>query len=107
MTLSHCPHCGGVLPPGTARRTPAPQPLTPRQHQVQRFLEDFIDREGVAPTFQQIADAVGLRSVSSISEQLYQLQLKGWIRRDRMKRHSIELLHRFGETAGSPQEDRR
>ena len=40
--------------------------LTPIQARIRRFIEDFGQQSGHAPSYREIADAVGLASLSSV-----------------------------------------
>jgi repressor LexA len=71
--------------PGTERSDelgPSPQyTLTPRQRRVLQAIEAFRHSRGYSPTLREIADAVGLASVSSVSYYLSSLQDKGYLSR--------------------------
>ena len=51
--------------------------LTPIQARIRRFIEDFGQRSGHSPSYREIADAVGLASLSSVSLHMRTLQNKG------------------------------
>jgi repressor LexA len=59
-----------------------PPGLTWRQHGIIRFFEDFIGRNGYAPTLREIGAAVGLKSTSSVSYQVQKLRKMGRLSRD-------------------------
>jgi repressor LexA len=56
--------------------------LTPIQARIRRFIEDFGQRSGHAPSYREIADAVGLASLSSVSLHMRTLQNKGYLDRE-------------------------
>lgn len=56
--------------------------LTPRQRRIVQVIEDCVRRHGYSPTMQEIGDAVGLSSTSSVSHQLSNLEKKGYLSRD-------------------------
>jgi repressor LexA len=56
--------------------------LTPIQAQIRRFIEDFGQRSGHAPSYREIAEAVGLASLSSVSLHMRTLQRKGYLDRE-------------------------
>jgi repressor LexA len=63
---------------------PGPNPqysLTPRQRRVLQAVEAFGHSRGYSPTLREIAEAVGLASVSSVSYHLSCLQDKGYLSR--------------------------
>jgi repressor LexA len=53
--------------------------LTPRQHQVLRFIQDTLDEQGMPPTRAEIAEALGFKSANAAEEHLRALQRKGVI----------------------------
>jgi repressor LexA len=55
--------------------------LTERQRKILEVISDSIQRQGAAPCFREIGEAVGLSSKSSVSYQISQLQEKGFLRR--------------------------
>lgn len=72
----------------TRRRTD----LSARQREILEMIARFIDTNGYPPTMQEIGDAVGLNSLASVTHQLNQLALAGYIRRNPKLSRSIELL---------------
>lgn len=66
--------------------------LSDKQREILAFLHETISRVGYPPSMREICDAVGLTSVSSVSHQLTQLELRGFIRRDPNLNRAIEIL---------------
>ena len=66
--------------------------LTQKQRDILNFVEDFIDREGMAPTVYEIAEHFGTKT-STIFAHLRALQKKGYLSRS-SKARSISLLRR-------------
>jgi repressor LexA len=61
--------------------------LSGRQLQILDFVQAYAERYGVSPSYREIGDAVGLKSISAVKYQVEQLQGKGFLaRRDRMPR---------------------
>jgi repressor LexA len=58
------------------------QPLSPRRQQILGFIRESTERRGCPPSLKEIADAVGLRSVSAVSYQLEILAKAGYLDRD-------------------------
>ena len=56
--------------------------LTPIQARIRRFIEDFGQQSGHSPSYREIADAVGLASLSSVSLHMRTLQKKGHLIRE-------------------------
>jgi repressor LexA len=64
-------------------RTDSQRPsLTRRQRDIVRFCEDYIECKGYPPTLREIGAAVALKSISSVSCQVQELQRKGRLSRD-------------------------
>jgi len=57
--------------------------ITPMKQQIFDFIVKFKEEhDGNSPTIRQIGDAVGLRSTSTVSRQLYFMEQIGMIERD-------------------------
>jgi repressor LexA len=65
--------------------------LTERQLKILEVIRDSIQRQGVAPCFREIGEAVGLSSKSSVSYQISQLQELGYLRRSTGPRQPLRL----------------
>lgn len=69
--------------------------LTPRQAEALAFIRRFQEAQpGVAPTFSEIADGLGLASRSSASRLLDGLEERGFIRRLPNRARCIEIVDR-------------
>jgi repressor LexA len=75
-------------------------PLSPRRQQILDFIRESTERRGCPPTLKEIADAVGLRSVSAVSYQLEILAKAGYLDRDPglprtvvMRPSRLQVLH--------------
>jgi repressor LexA len=55
------------------------QSLTARQKQVYEFIRTHLQDRGTAPSYEEIRAALGLRSLSTVSKHLKQLERKGWL----------------------------
>ena len=53
--------------------------LTRRQKEIYEFLRHRLEREGVAPSYEEIRDGLGLKSVSTVHKHLKQLERRGWL----------------------------
>ncbi len=67
--------------------------LHSHERQILRFLEDYITEHGVAPSFDEIREAVNIGSKDHIYRDLNLLEKKGFIQRQRGKSRSIRLLN--------------
>lgn len=52
---------------------------TPRQKQAYDFIRSFIDKEGYGPSYQEIGEALGITSRSSIHRIVHGLKERGLI----------------------------
>jgi repressor LexA len=75
-------------------------PLTKRQKEILDHIESFIEKNGYAPSFEEIADAFGYSSLATVHEHLSNLERKGYIRKAYNESRSIELIGTaFGSNA--------
>ena len=80
--------------------------LTEKQQAILQMIQRAVRQRGYPPSYREIGDAVGLSSLSSVTHQLGQLELQGYIRRDPSRPRTIEVLvdDEVDETAGSIQQ---
>jgi len=71
-------------------------PLTKRQKEILDYLGGFIERNGYAPSFEEIADAFGYASLATVHEHLGNLERKGYLRKSYNESRSLELVSREG-----------
>ncbi|MGV9195571.1 transcriptional repressor LexA [Microbacterium sp. MC2] len=74
--------------PQTRRR----KSLSDKQMAILEVIQRSIARHGYPPSMREIGDAVGLKSLSSVTHQLNQLELSGYLRRDPGKTRAMEVL---------------
>ena len=67
-------------------------PLTKRQKEILDYIGSFIEDQGYAPSFEEIADAFGYSSLATVHEHLSNLERKGYIRKSYNESRSIELV---------------
>jgi repressor LexA len=65
--------------------------LTWRQRKILQAIRNSVQRRGYPPSIREIAEAVGLTSVSSVSHQLTTLQRKGYLHRDTRRPRTMEV----------------
>ena len=89
--------------PGTRRR----KSLSVKQRAILEFIQRSVSQRGYPPSMREIGDAVGLASLSSVTHQLGQLELSGYLRRDPNRPRALEVLIEVPstETASSAGED--
>jgi repressor LexA len=66
--------------------------LTKRQKEVLNYLVSFLNKNGYAPSFEEIAHALKLTSLATVHKHLSTLEKKGFIRRGYNQSRSIEVL---------------
>jgi repressor LexA len=74
--------------PRTRRR----KSLSQKQMAILEVIQASIAQHGYPPSMREIGDAVGLKSLSSVTHQLGQLELSGYLRRDPGKTRAMEVL---------------
>ena len=63
--------------------------LTEKQQAILQMIQREVRQRGYPPSYREIGDAVGLSSLSSVTHQLGQLELQGYIRRDPSRPRTI------------------
>lgn len=81
-----------TVPEAEAPRTRRRKSLSAKQMAILEVIQSSIARHGYPPSMREIGDAVGLKSLSSVTHQLGQLELSGYLRRDPGKTRAMEVL---------------
>jgi repressor LexA len=76
------------ITPRTRRRTS----LSDKQLAILDVIQRSVSSRGYPPSMREIGDAVGLASLSSVTHQLNQLELSGYLRRDPNRPRALEVL---------------
>ena len=79
---------GNAERPATRRR----KSLSDKQLQILDVIQRSVAARGYPPSMREIGDAVGLSSLSSVTHQLNQLELSGYLRRDTHRPRAMEVL---------------
>jgi repressor LexA len=74
--------------PATRRR----KSLSDKQLAILDVIQRSVASQGYPPSMREIGDAVGLSSLSSVTHQLNQLELSGYLRRDPKRPRALEVL---------------
>ena len=74
--------------PATRRR----KSLSDKQLGILEVIQRSVSSRGYPPSMREIGDAVGLASLSSVTHQLNQLELAGYLRRDPNRPRALEVL---------------
>src|SRR6186997_3135355 len=72
--------------------------LTRKQYELLLFINDRLGEGGVSPSFDEMKDALGLKSKSGIHRLITGLEERGFIRRLPHRARALEVL-RLPETA--------
>jgi repressor LexA len=70
--------------------------LTDKQREILAFIEREVHRRNIPPAVREICEAVGLHSTSTVHGHLQRLEKKGYIKRDKTKPRTIEILKSSG-----------
>ncbi|MEE2740977.1 MAG: transcriptional repressor LexA [Pseudomonadota bacterium] len=66
--------------------------LTPKQQELLSFIHDRLEEGGVSPSFEEMKDALDLRSKSGIHRLINALEERGFIRRLPNRARALEVL---------------
>ncbi|MFQ5699460.1 MAG: transcriptional repressor LexA [Myxococcota bacterium] len=66
--------------------------LTKRQREIYEFIRQFLDREGYAPSLEEIGEHFGLSSVATVHKHVHNLVHKGLLRKAWNRSRSLELV---------------
>ncbi len=71
--------------------------ISDKQRQILAFIEREVQRRNIPPAVREICQEVGLKSTSTVHAHLSKLEEFGYIKRDKTKPRSIEILIPSGE----------
>lgn len=67
--------------------------LTPAQERVYRFVREYMDRHGRAPSYEEIRASLGFRSLNGVAKHLKQLEQRGYLQSPwNNRKRALELL---------------
>ncbi len=88
--MTCCPHCGKTI--GSTRR-PLQNSLTLRQLELFDFIKSYTaETGGVGPSYDEMADHLGLASKSSVNRLLNGLEERGAIRRIHNHARTVSIV---------------
>ena len=90
---------------GPGERTRRRKNLSDKQRAILEVIQNSVATRGYPPSMREIGDAVGLSSLSSVTHQLGQLELSGYLRRDPNRPRAMEILIDVGASAPSESAD--
>lgn len=76
------------------------QSLTNRQTQILKFLRNFKNQVGVAPTYREISGHFGFKSTKAASDHVRALEKKGYVRLHGNRSRSIEIVSSEPDSTG-------
>lgn len=71
--------------------------ITPRQKTVLDFVRGYIEDHDYSPSYREIAQHLGLKSVATIAEHINSLQEKGLLSKDPLEARSIQVTPTWDE----------
>jgi len=77
--------------------------LTFKQARARDFIANFIAENGYSPSFEEIGNGLGLRSLASVARAVAVLRRKGAIKQRPGRSRSIEVVARDGIKVTCPQ----
>ena len=89
----------GVREVGRGRRR---KNLSAKQIAILEVIQRSVSTRGYPPSMREIGDAVGLSSLSSVTHQLNQLELAGYLRRDPNRPRALEVLIELPDSGDRP-----
>lgn len=63
--------------------------LTPKQRKILEFIEETKYKKGISPSYREIMEHFGFKSIGTVQDHLNALEKKGYIKREPMKYRSI------------------
>ncbi|OQA04210.1 MAG: LexA repressor [bacterium ADurb.Bin400] len=76
-------------------------PLTKRQKEILDYIRFFIDANGYAPSYREIAHYFEFSSTGTVAEYINILQEKGYLTKEAMDARAIQLTPAFDDGVGS------
>ena len=77
--------------------------LTRKQHQLLTYIAGHLQENGISPSFEEMKDALGLKSKSGVHRLITALEERGFIRRLPHRARALEILRLPGQRNGPAQ----
>jgi repressor LexA len=90
---------------GAGATTRRRKSLSEKQLAILEVIQHSVATRGYPPSMREIGDLVGLASLSSVTHQLNQLELSGYLRRDPNRPRALEVLIGVPSTTGTSSPD--
>ncbi len=72
--------------------------LTHKQHDLLEFIDQHLHRTGCSPSFEEMKEAIGLKSKSGIHRLIGALEERGFLRRHRHRARALEVIRLPSDT---------
>jgi repressor LexA len=69
--------------------------LTRRQKQVLDFIAQFVEQHGYSPSYQEIAEGLGLGSLATVHKHIHALEAKHYLKRSFNRSRSLDLTQKY------------
>ncbi|MGQ9635266.1 MAG: transcriptional repressor LexA [Bryobacteraceae bacterium] len=69
--------------------------LTRRQKQVLDFIAQFVETHGYSPSYQEIAEGLGLGSLATVHKHIHALETKHYLKRGFNRSRSLDLTQKY------------
>jgi repressor LexA len=79
--------------------------LTRKQHELIRFIQTKLEESGVSPSFEEMKDALDLKSKSGVHRLISALEERGFIRRLPNRARALEVLRQPDDVTGGGAKD--
>ena len=66
--------------------------LTAKQHELLHFIQQRLDASGISPSFEEMKEALGLKSKSGIHRLISALEERGFLRRLPNRARALEVM---------------
>ncbi|MEC7399799.1 MAG: transcriptional repressor LexA [Pseudomonadota bacterium] len=76
--------------------------LTAKQHELIRFIQTRLEETGISPSFEEMKEALDLKSKSGVHRLISALEERGFIRRLPNRARALEVLKTPEEAVSSP-----
>ncbi|MEO1103875.1 MAG: transcriptional repressor LexA [Pseudomonadota bacterium] len=76
--------------------------LTAKQHELIRFIQQRLDETGISPSFEEMKDALDLKSKSGVHRLISALEERGFIRRLPNRARALEVIRQPEDATPTP-----
>lgn len=79
--------------------------LTAKQHELIRFIQQRLEETGISPSFEEMKEALDLKSKSGVHRLISALEERGFIRRLPNRARALEVLKNPGDSVPGSQQN--